>query len=238
MIGAAMLLAMFAGMLSKHAAIDRTHGQPALAAVNSQAQSTDLATATSEATILQADAAQVADPLDPLLAAIDQAALPADAPAGDELALAPGKVFEPEGAVGIREWDPSTRWFNGRPIRPARTMWMTVTAYSPDERSCPGTADGITASLHHVATNGHRSVAADTRILPLGTMLSIPGYDQDRVVPVLDRGGAIKGRRLDVLYATHEQARQWGVRRVQVTIWEYADGLPDCNWRAYRDGRK
>jgi 3D (Asp-Asp-Asp) domain-containing protein len=72
----------------------------------------------------------------------------------------------------------------------------------------------------------------------MGTMLSIPGYDQGRVVPVLDRGGAIKGRRLDVLYATHEQARQWGVQRLQVTIWEYADGLPDCNWRAYRDGRK
>jgi 3D (Asp-Asp-Asp) domain-containing protein len=232
MIGAAMLLAMFAGMLSKHAAIDRTHGQPALAAVSSQVEGDSGQVTPGQVT----PAPAVTDSPDPLLDAIDEAALPADA--ADDLMLAPGRVFEPEGAAGIREWDPSTRWFNGRPVRPARTMWMTVTAYSPDERSCPGTADGITASLHHVATNAHRSVAADTRILPLGSMLSIPGYDQDRVVPVLDRGGAIKGRRLDVLFPTHEQARQWGVRRVQVTIWEYADGQPNCNWRAYRDGRK
>jgi hypothetical protein len=144
MIGAAMLLAMFAGMLSKHAAIDRTHGQPALAAVSNQLQNSDQNQ--DPAGPDSADVTSpVADPLDPLLAAIDQAALPADASAADDLPLAPGRVFEPEGAAGIREWDPSTRWFNGRPIRPARTMWMTVTAYSPDERSCPGTADGATA---------------------------------------------------------------------------------------------
>lgn len=133
--------------------------------------------------------------------------------------------------------DTSVRWFNGRAVRPARTVWMTVTAYSPDERSCPGTADGITASLHHVETNGHRLVAADTRLLPLGAMLSIPGYDSEQVVPVLDRGGKIKGYRLDVLFATHEQARQWGVRRLPITIWEYADGQGSENWRKIRDSK-
>lgn len=133
--------------------------------------------------------------------------------------------------------DLSIRWFNGRPVRPAKTMTMVVTAYSPDEISCPGTADNITASLHHVQTNAFRSVAADTRLLPLGSMVSIPGYDNGQIVPVLDRGGAIKGRRLDVLYPTHERARQWGVQRLTVTVWEYADGLPAGDWRAERDGR-
>jgi len=41
-------------------------------------------------------------------------------------------------------------------------------------------------------------------------MISVPGYDKGRIVPVLDKGGAIKGARLDVLFATHEAARQWG----------------------------
>jgi hypothetical protein len=41
---------------------------------------------------------------------------------------------------------------------------------------------------------------------------------------VLDRGGAIKGNRLDVLYATHEQAQKWGRQTLEVTVWEYADG--------------
>ena len=50
----------------------------------------------------------------------------------------------------------------------------------------------------------------------LCSMLDIPGYGK---VPVLDRGGAIKGNRLDVYFPTHKQALQWGVHHVQVTIY-------------------
>jgi len=126
------------------------------------------------------------------------------------------------------------RWFNGRPIRPARTIWMTVTAYSPDARSCGRFADGRTASLHDVSTNAMRLVAADTRLLPFGSLVSIPGYDGGGVVPVLDRGGAIKGWRLDVLFATHRRAMKWGVRQLPVTIWEYADGRGFDDPREFR----
>ncbi|MBL9147124.1 MAG: 3D domain-containing protein [Phycisphaerae bacterium] len=117
--------------------------------------------------------------------------------------------------------------FNGRPVRAVRTIRMTVTAYSPDERSCGDSADGITASGYSVLTNGGRMVAADTSILPLGSMIAVPGYDAGEVVPVLDRGGAIKGNRLDVLFATHEEAIQWGVKTLDVTVYEYADGKPN-----------
>lgn len=130
--------------------------------------------------------------------------------------------------------DPSIRWFNGRPVRPAREVTMIVTAYSPDERSCPGTADGLTATLHSVETNGFALVAADPAVLPYGTMLTVPGYDEDRIVPVLDCGGAIKGKRLDVLYPTHERAREWGRQKLSVIVWEYADGLPAENPRKVR----
>ncbi len=133
-----------------------------------------------------------------------------------------------------RLWSPEIRFFNGRPVRPAGTMWMTVTAYSPDARSCGQFADGRTATLHSVNTNAHRLVAADPRVLPYGSMVSVPGYDEGRIVPVLDCGGKIKGSRLDVLYPTHEQARRWGVRRLRVTIWEYADGMPPENPRRER----
>ncbi len=119
------------------------------------------------------------------------------------------------------------RVFNGRPIRAVRTVTMRVTAYSPDERSCGASADNITASGYSIWTNGGRLVAADTSVLPLGSMVSIPGYDTGDVVPVLDRGGAIKGHRLDVLFPTHEQAKRWGVRDLKVTIYEYADGEPN-----------
>lgn len=130
--------------------------------------------------------------------------------------------------------DPNIRWFNGRPVRPARTMWMTVTGYSPHAASCAPFDDGLTATLHSVKVNGTKLVAADTRLLPFGSMLTIPGYDNEQVVPVLDRGSAIKGYKLDLMFPTHQEALNWGRQRVQVTVWEYADGLPPDNPRAFR----
>lgn len=144
--------------------------------------------------------------------------------------IEPG-IDQPEASLSIDEqplydFDDSMRWFNGRPVREVRKITMTVTAYSPDERSCGQWADGVTASGYSVWTNGMKLAAADTSVLPFGSLISVPGYDGGAVVPVLDRGGAIKGNRLDMLYPTHEQARRWGAQQLEVTIWEYADGQP------------
>ena len=97
---------------------------------------------------------------------------------------------------------------------------------------------GITSSVHRVETNAMRLVAADSRVLPLGCMVSIPGYDSGFIVPVLDRGGAIKGNKLDVLFPTDKAARVWGVKKLDVVVWEYADNLPADDFRAIRDSRK
>ncbi|MHB1155553.1 MAG: 3D domain-containing protein [Phycisphaerales bacterium] len=115
------------------------------------------------------------------------------------------------------------KYFGRRAVRPVRTMRMLVTAYCPGPCCCGEFADGITASGKSVFTNAGRLVAADTRVLPFHSLLTIPGYDHANVVPVLDRGGKIKGRRLDVLFPTHAQAKQWGVKWVDVTVWEYVD---------------
>jgi 3D (Asp-Asp-Asp) domain-containing protein len=45
--------------------------------------------------------------------------------------------------------------------------------------------------------------------MPFGTLVTVPGYGTVRCE---DRGGAIRGRRLDVLFPTHAEARAWGVR--------------------------
>lgn len=127
-----------------------------------------------------------------------------------------------------------TRWFDGRPVRPARTIEMLVTAYSPHAASCGQFADGQTATLHSVNTNAGQLVAADTSVLPYGSMLTIDGYASQEIVPVLDCGGAIKGNRLDLLFPTHEEAIAWGVRRIEVVVWEYADGMPAPNPRRVR----
>ncbi|MEX2672889.1 MAG: 3D domain-containing protein [Phycisphaeraceae bacterium] len=161
-------------------------------------------------------------------AEVEPAPVPALAPAAEPVpAAAPASsaaAFEPTiplaGASFDREDLPT---FDGRPIRPVQTITMLVTAYSPDAASCAPFADGITASGYSVHTNGGQMVAADTTTLPFGTILTIPGYNEGLPVPVLDRGGAIKGNRLDVLYPTHNAALQWGVQTLEVVIWDYAD---------------
>ena len=101
------------------------------------------------------------------------------------------------------------------PDRWPRTM--LVTAYCPCTECCGPGARGITASGKPVTANGGRFVAADPS-LPFGTMLFIPGYNDGRPTEVLDRGGAIKGNRLDVYFPTHQQARQWGVKKLTVRL--------------------
>jgi 3D (Asp-Asp-Asp) domain-containing protein len=94
---------------------------------------------------------------------------------------------------------------------------MRVTAYCPCEKCCGRFADGITASGKKIGYNRGRFVAAPKRFA-FWTRLEIPGYYGGQKVPVLDRGGAIKGNRLDVFFPTHAQAREFGVRWVTVTV--------------------
>lgn len=60
------------------------------------------------------------------------------------------------------------------------------------------------------------TVAADAS-LPFGTILFIPGYGYGRVE---DRGGAIKGDKLDLWFPSHTIAKQWGRKKVAVKIWK------------------
>ncbi len=97
-----------------------------------------------------------------------------------------------------------------------KTVQMRVTAYCPCQKCCGEYAEGITASGHEVSQGDH-FVAAD-RKYPFGTKMIIPGYGSSQPVEVLDRGGAIRGNKLDVFFASHQQALEWGVRYLDVKI--------------------
>jgi 3D (Asp-Asp-Asp) domain-containing protein len=99
------------------------------------------------------------------------------------------------------------------------TVRMRVTAYCPCRKCCGAFSDGKTASGRRITFNSGKFVAADTSLLPFGTMLSIPGYNGGKPVPVEDRGGRIKGMRLDVFFYSHHQARQWGSQLLDVTVY-------------------
>jgi 3D (Asp-Asp-Asp) domain-containing protein len=99
-----------------------------------------------------------------------------------------------------------------------RTIRMEVTAYCPCVKCCGPKAQGITASGKLITLNGGKFVAADTSVLPFGTKLVIPGYADNQAVEVADRGGAIKGNKLDLFFPTHEAALVWGRQMVEVTV--------------------
>jgi 3D (Asp-Asp-Asp) domain-containing protein len=99
-----------------------------------------------------------------------------------------------------------------------RVMIMEVTAYCPCRKCCGKKARGLTASGFKVTHNAGLFVAADTALLPFQTRLLIPGYAGEKPVPVLDRGGAIKGNRIDVFFASHKEALQWGRRTIEVQV--------------------
>ncbi len=93
---------------------------------------------------------------------------------------------------------------------------MRVTAYCPCPKCCGEYSDGVTACGHKILP-GDTFVAADRRY-SFGTEMLIPGYSNSRTVQVLDRGGAIKGNRLDVFFATHQEALKWGVKYLEVSV--------------------
>ncbi len=98
------------------------------------------------------------------------------------------------------------------------TMLMEVTAYCPCTKCCGPKAQGLTASGKPVSYNGGRFVAADTKKLKFGTKLLIPGYADGEAVEVIDRGGAIKGDKLDVFFPTHQEALVWGRKKIAVLV--------------------
>ena len=92
------------------------------------------------------------------------------------------------------------------------TRIFKVTAYCSCAKCC-GKTNGITASGTK-ATAG-RTVATSSQF-SFGTQLDIGGY----TYTVEDRGGAIKGNRIDVYMNSHAEALAWGVRYLPVTVVE------------------
>ena len=104
-----------------------------------------------------------------------------------------------------------------------QTVRMRVTAYCPCEKCCGRFADGITACGHKIRP-GDAFVAAD-RKFSFGTEMIIPDYNNDKPIKVFDRGGAIRGNRLDVFFHSHKEAQKWGVKYIDVKVLHTSDTL-------------
>ncbi|HET6247340.1 MAG TPA: 3D domain-containing protein [Tepidisphaeraceae bacterium] len=101
-----------------------------------------------------------------------------------------------------------------------RTIWVEVTAYCSCKKCCGPNAKGLTSSGRPITYNGGHFIAADLKLLPYGTRVIIPGYNNNKAVEVIDRGGAIRGYHIDIFMPTHQQAVDWGKKRLQVVVVE------------------
>ena len=106
----------------------------------------------------------------------------------------------------------------GQTFTYARSLIMESTAYTLSF-SCTGRHPwdpwfGVTASgmMAQVGV-----VAVDTNVIPFHTRLYIEGYG---FAVAGDRGGAIRGNKIDVFKDTMSEALQWGRRHVRVWILE------------------
>ena len=91
-----------------------------------------------------------------------------------------------------------------------RIMKMNTSAYCACMKCC-GKTNGITASGTKATAN--RTIAAPSTFA-FGTQVVING----RTYVVEDRGGAIKGNKIDIYVNSHSEALQWGVRYLPVSV--------------------
>lgn len=110
----------------------------------------------------------------------------------------------------------------------SKDLFMKATAYCPCFECCGKNewdeAYGITASGYDIFSEEKNIIAADPKILPLGSIVDlylINQFGTEEYVGqyfVEDTGGAIKGNRIDILYFTHEEAENFGIANVRLII--------------------
>jgi 3D (Asp-Asp-Asp) domain-containing protein len=82
----------------------------------------------------------------------------------------------------------------------------TATAYSLRGRTASG--QPVSRGL----------IAADPRVLPLGTRVRVDAGSLSGEYVVADTGGAVKGRRIDIWTPTSREAMRFGRRAVKLTV--------------------
>jgi 3D (Asp-Asp-Asp) domain-containing protein len=112
------------------------------------------------------------------------------------------------------------------------TVEVVATGYTAGVESTgkrPGHPQyGITYSGVKVRRDQVSTIAADTRLFPIGTLLYIPGYGYGVVA---DTGSAIKGKRIDLYFETIKQVyEQWGKRTVHVEVLRRGTGKLSQAW--------
>ena len=99
---------------------------------------------------------------------------------------------------------------NGKSYK-CRKMQVKATAYT----SAPNEG-GAYAYNGERLRDGH--IAADLRVLPIGTKVYIPSLN--KIYTVVDTGSAIKNNKIDIWMSSKSQCNQWGVKNITIYVLE------------------
>lgn len=103
---------------------------------------------------------------------------------------------------------------DGSSVYRGKTLTMVATAYDPCYE-CNYPYYGAPSYIGLPLAKG--IIAVDPNVIPMGSRLYVEGYGEGIAA---DQGGAIKGNRIDLCFATHQQALNYGMKTVKVTILE------------------
>lgn len=106
------------------------------------------------------------------------------------------------------------------------TKTVVATGYTAGVESTGKDANhpsyGITYSGVKVKRDLYSTIAADLDVFPIGTILFIPDYGYGVVA---DKGGAIKGNKIDLYYETVDDVyEKWGKKTLDVYVIKMGDG--------------
>ena len=115
-------------------------------------------------------------------------------------------------ALGLNANSNATPSRSGSSVNRGKTLTMIATAYDPCYQ-CNYPYYGAPSYIG--LPLGRGIIAVDPRVIPMGTRLYVEGYGEGVAA---DQGNAIKGNRIDLCFATHQQALSYGMKTVKVTI--------------------
>lgn len=132
---------------------------------------------------------------------------PAEPAAEETASAAPAAVEETVPA------QPTETPVNTQPTQEAaNAITVSATAYTAYCEGCSGTTR---TGVDLIANPDAKVIAVDPNVIPLGTEVYVEGYGY---ATAQDTGGAIKGNKIDVFIPERQDALDWGVRSVKVTI--------------------
>ena len=102
-------------------------------------------------------------------------------------------------------------------IASAPTSGKTLTVKATAYWAFNGVNNTYTASGRKAVRDksGYSTIAVDPSVIPLGTKLYVEGYGN---AIAADKGSSVKGNYIDVYFETRQEAVNWGVKHLKVTI--------------------